>query len=282
MPFLIDLNGLIAKSRDLEPLPASASRLAAVVARKEVDTQEVVSVVSLDQALTARLLRVANSVLSASVTPIKTVAQAVVRVGHATVLAIAVAGGVRRRMREPLPEYGMTEDGLWRHSVAAALATDEIKRRSAVPMPAEAFTAALLHDVGKLVLARYLDPEMLALLARGQGEGGLTRLQAEAELLGVQHAELGGLIAQHWGLPEGIVCGIAHHHAPELGGSAVCDVVCVANEVAKAVRLAPVPQAIHPEDPAASLERLGMSPEVLAELSAAVGQRLLGVLTQFE
>jgi HD-like signal output (HDOD) protein len=279
---LIDLSGLIAKARDLEPLPASATRLAAVVARKEVDTQEVVSVVSLDQALTARLLRVANSVMSASLTPIKTVKQAVVRIGNATVLAIAVAGGVRRRMKESVPEYGMTEDSLWRHSVAAALATEEIKRRSVSPVPVEAFTAALLHDVGKLVLARFLAPEILTLVGRAQGEGGLTRLEAEAELLGVQHAELGGLIAQHWGLPEGIVGGVTYHHVPELGRSVVCDVVCVANEIAKGVRFAPVPQPLRAEDHAPVFARLGITPELLPELCAAVSNRFLAVLAQFE
>lgn len=279
---LIDLNDLIARARDLDPLPASASRLAALVARQDVDTSEIVSVVSLDQALTARLLRVANSVVSASSTPIKTVQQAVVRIGRATVLALAVAAGVRRRLKEPLPEYGMTEDGLWRHSVAAALATEEVKRHCAIPVPVEAFTAALLHDVGKLVLARYLAPDIRALLSRAQAEGGLTRLQAEAELLGVQHAELGGLIAHHWGLPEGIISGVTYHHAPGLGGSAVCDVACIANEVAKGVRLAPVPQAIHAEDVAPALARVGMSPEALPEVSAVVGQRLLAVLAQFD
>ncbi len=279
---MIDLNALIAKARDLDPLPASATRLAAVVARAEVDTQEVVKVVSLDQALTARLLRVANSVGSASVSPVKTVKQAVVRVGHATVLAIAVAGGVRRRMKQSLPQYGMSEDQLWRHSVATALATEEIERRCGTVIPPEAFTAALLHDVGKLILARFLAPETVELLARAQGEGGLTRLQAETELLGVQHAELGGLIAQVWGLPEGIASGVSYHHTPELARSPICDMVCVANCVAKGVRGAPVPQPMGPEEHGDAFARFGLTPQELPELSAAVGNRFLAVLAQFD
>jgi len=279
---VIDLNALIVKARDLDPLPASATRLAALVARAEVDTREVVEVVSLDQALTARLLRFANSVASASVSPVKTVKQAVVRIGNATVLAIAVAGGVRRRMKLSVPQYGMTEDQLWRHSVAAALATEEIQRRCVPNIPPEAFTAALLHDVGKLILARFLAPEIVELLARAQGEGGLTRLQAEAELLGVQHAELGGLIAQLWGLPEGIVSGVTYHHTPELGHSVLCDMVCVANGVAKGVRVAPVPQPIRPEEHGDAFMRLGLKLEELPELSATVGNRFLAVLAQFD
>ncbi len=81
-----------------------------------------------------------------------------------------------------------------------------------VSRPPEAFVTALLHDVGKLVLSRYMAPDVLEFLNKAESVGGRDALHAETEILGIHHGELGGLIAQHWGLPDLIVQGIIFHH----------------------------------------------------------------------
>jgi HD-like signal output (HDOD) protein len=84
-----------------------------------------------------------------------------------------------------------------------------------VPLPNELATAALLHDIGKLVLARFLGPRLVELLRVAQEVDGLTAVQAETTLLEVHHGELGGIIAQHWRLPTSIVAAVTYHHSPE-------------------------------------------------------------------
>jgi putative nucleotidyltransferase with HDIG domain len=278
---VIDLDPIFRKARDLEPLSPSVQRLAAIVSSGESAVEELVEVVTYDQALTVRVLRIANSAASAAVSPIKTVKQAVIRMGSGTVLAMAVAGEVRGQLSQALPEYGFAEEGLWRHSVAAAISAEDLSRVAAVPLSAELFTAALLHDIGKLVLARFLPPQVMALMAQLQAEKHMTRLQSEIELLNTHHAELGGLIAQHWKLSEMVLRGITYHHMPERCGDPICDGVCVANHMAKTIKTAPAP-----EDPAtpvvSACGRLKVTPENYALACESAAGRYQDLLARYE
>jgi putative nucleotidyltransferase with HDIG domain len=278
---VIDLDPIFKKARDLEPLSPSVQRLASIVSAGDTAVEDLVEVVTYDQALTARVLRLANSAASASASPIKTVKQAVIRMGSGTVLAMAVANEVRGRLKQALPEYGFAEEGLWRHSVAAAIAAEDIARVAAVRVPPETFTAALLHDIGKLVLARFLPPQVLSLMAQLQAEQHLTRLQSEIELLHTHHAEIGGLIAQHWKLPEAVTRGITYHHMPERCADPVCDAVCLANHMAKVIKAAPAPE--DPAPPAAAArERLKIAEADYQTASLLTGARFAELLGRYE
>ena len=108
----IDLDALAEAAACLDPLPASVVRLAGMVASGEPDLNEIAEIVSYDQALTASLLRSANSSWSATRTPITTVRDAVVRLGYGTVLSLALGVNVRRRMNQAIPAYGLEEGQL--------------------------------------------------------------------------------------------------------------------------------------------------------------------------
>lgn len=189
---LATVDALTRSARHIEPLPASVSRLMALTHGNSWSLQDVEQIVRLDQALTLRLLRAANSAASASAIPIATVRDAIVRLGVRSLLSLAMAVGVQKRMTQGLPEYGLSEGELWRHSVASALAIEIMPTLANVPLPPETYTAALLHDVGKLVMARFLGPEVLGRLAHAREQGGLCSLTAEREVLQMHHGELGG------------------------------------------------------------------------------------------
>ena len=214
---VIDLDELAQAASQLEPLPTSATRLAALVCAGAPELGQVVEIVQFDEALTASLLRSANSSWSASRSEITTVRDAVIRLGASPVLALTLGMNVRRHLGDPLPQYGLSEGELWRHSVAASLAAELLAPRAAHRPPPEAATAALLHDVGKLVMARFLDPHLLDELHELEEHGRRRRIDAEATVLGIDHAELGGLIARSWALPESLVRGIREHGRPRAG-----------------------------------------------------------------
>jgi len=182
-----------------------------------------------------RLLRVANSAAYANLSQVATAQEAVARLGTAQVLALAVAGGAQQHLQAEIPGYNLDEGALWRHSVAAAAAAEVAPRFCTANAPPEVFTAALLHDVGKVVMGRFLEPDALRRMAEAKEKSGLTQLQAESLLLGTHHGALGGLIAQHWKLPKGIVAGIAYHHDPTWGQSVICDYTYMANETARQI-----------------------------------------------
>jgi HD-like signal output (HDOD) protein len=278
---VLDLHQIIAKAYDLDPLPMSGIKLANLLADPDSSLDDIVQIVGLDQALAVRVLRAANSAASAARSPVTTVKDAVVRLGRGTILTLGLGTRVRQQLQQPLPEFGLAENVLWRHSVAAALVVETLGMLAPSPIPSEAYAAALLHDIGKLVLARFLDPELQAYLQRAQEEGCCDPLSAEMEILEVNHAELGGIMARHWGLPNSLALAIQYHHSPSDERPPACHVVCVANQLAKVI----VPESRvprpHPEDDSTSFRAFGIDAQFEKKICAAVTLRFAKVLDLF-
>lgn len=270
---LIDINALITMANELTPLPQSTVRLAALVGTKQDNVAEVVEVVSFDPALTFRLIRAANSAYSGSSQPVTSVKDAVTRLGTGQVFALAVASSVGPHMQKNVPEYGFSDGEFWRHSVAAAVVTEVAPAYCKVAVPTECFTAALLHDIGKLIMARFLQPEVLELLHQARQEAHLSALEAEIKILKVHHGELGGIIAQHWQFPERIVKGIIYHHNPEEGQDTICDVVYMANLGAKYIQAKLQNKEFDAALSGDVMQRLGVAPDGFAAMCDAGVQR---------
>ena len=235
----IDLGKLIRDTDNLTSLPASVGRLHALLAREDWTMSELERVIALDQVLTVRLLHLANSVALGGARAVESVGEAVQRLGAMTVVNVATLEGVGGSLQQPLPSYRAGEGALFRHSMASLLAVEAMRNATRVPIPAAAFSAALLHDIGKLLLCQNTDSEYTGWIQRACEEGGLSRLEAEEEILEVQHGELGALMAMHWGLPEAIVAGIKYHHDPDNPlaepHTLVCRVTALASCVAKSI-----------------------------------------------
>ncbi len=275
-----DVNRLVASSPELEPLPISVTRLACLVANEHTEISEIAQVIAYDQILTSSLIRVANSAGHAGRSPVSTVRDAVVRVGTGTVLAVAMSASVGRRMSRPLPQYGLSEGDLWAHSVAAAVAAETMPRFAGVRVPPEAITAALLHDLGKLVVSRIMTPESIALMARVHDQLK-ARLAAEVRVLRTDHARLGGEVAATWGLPASIARGIGHHH--EIPGSmnTIPCAVHVADVVAKDIGVGLEEDNRDPDTLRYALDQLSIGPAAYEQLCVAAAQRFHEVRVRY-
>jgi len=278
---MIDLEQLIEQANAMAPFPASTVRLAQMAASPDCNLAEVAEVIAYDQTLTMKLLRAANSAASGSATRVTTVQEAVTRLGTARLVALAVAAGARPQLLHDIPAYGLNEGALWRHSVAAAVGAELAPNFCATEAPNEVFTAALLHDVGKLVMGRFLSPEILGFIEQAREVDHLSQLEAETLILTVHHGELGGLIAQHWDLPSRVVQGIIHHHDPLVGNDIVCDFTYLGNQVAKRierkVEASESKFSISPE----IAERLGTTPSKLTSLVTTAAARLAEVSLRY-
>jgi len=122
----------------------------------------------------------------------------------------------------------------WRHAVTAALSSELVRELSPMYVPASAMTAALLHDVGKLVLAKALTPHMVQMIEQVARAERLSPLQAEMAVLETHHGELGAIAAEAWELPEPILEAIRFHHMPWEASSPLATVVYLADEIAHA------------------------------------------------
>lgn len=283
---MIDLDSLVLDANALEPLPASVLRLLDLLASDDWNMDAVVETASLDAALTARIMRVANSAASSSATPVTTLEESTMRLGASTVVKLATGSAVRSYMTVPSgsPSSESAEQSLWRHSVATALAADLVAEKSPIEIPQQAFTVALLNDIGRIVLARYLDDKTLSLLNRAVLEGNRNPLEAEREILGVDHAELGALIAERWQLPALISESIRFHHTPgdakDSDVQTLCDVITVADSVSCTIDDGESPTRSF--DHANSCSRLGIDEACFEELCEIVGERLDSAMADYE
>ncbi len=228
-PSRVDQEAFLETAERMGGLPVTVGRLATLVADPEHEIDEIVSVVEVDQALTAAVLRLANSAATGMRFPVRTVHQAAVVLGGTALLGVALSLNLSGQMRAALPAYGLAEGMLWHQSVAASTAADIIRLTSDVQCPPESSTAALLHDFGKVVLCQHFGGQVLEMLATAAATEGISVVEAERAVLGIDHAMIGGLVAQSWQLPESIVEAIAYHHQAHEGLSAVCAVVSLAH-----------------------------------------------------
>jgi HD-like signal output (HDOD) protein len=278
---MIDLERLIQQTREMAPFRATTVRLAQMVASPDCDISEVADLIGYDEAMTVKLLRAANSAAYANLSPVATAQEAVNRLGTGQVLALAVAAGARPHLQTKLPGYNLNDGALWHHSVAAAVAAEVAPRFCTREVPAEVFTAALLHDVGKVIMGRFLDSEVLRSIAEAKQAHGLTQLEAESRLLGMHHGELGGLVVQHWQLPTGIVTGTIYHHNPAEGHNVICDFTYLANEAAKRIEAELDGCRIRLEIRPDVAERLGIDPSRVEEYREAVFARFTAVSLRY-
>ena len=203
---------LVSSVDALEPLPLTVLKLTEVISKGEHEVSEIVEVVSLDQALTAALLRRANSAMAGTRAPVATVREAVVRLGSGPLLSMAFAATVGNRMNAALPAYGMVEGELWQNSVAASVTADVIRTTANAYVPTEASTAALLHDIGKVVICNHYGPQTMQMLIKAAETDHVSPLHVERAVFGADHAQIGGVVAGRWNLPETIVESVTYHH----------------------------------------------------------------------
>lgn len=194
----------------LPTLPLVASRLIQAVARPETDSGEVAWILSHDPVLTARTLRLANSDFYGFPRKVGSVDLAVVVLGSNTIRDLALSASVFQTLGKN--DEGM--EGLWNHSLACGVAARSLADRSHYRLKGEAYAAGMLHDIGKVVLQQ-TDPDRFEAVIRMAREQSKPIEQAEHELFGSSHAEVGAWLAERWGLPPDLVEAIACHHRPE-------------------------------------------------------------------
>jgi putative nucleotidyltransferase with HDIG domain len=197
--------------KTLPPFPLVAQRALLLLNQSEVSIQELVDIVKFDPAITANVLRISNSAFFGLRREIHSLHQALLLLGTQELLKIIIASGATRLFCRATPGYFTDRLGLWRHSVSVALMADLLARELDHPERATAFTAGLLHDIGKVVLSLYVDQKFSEIMEVVDGKG-MSFQAAEKEVLGIDHAQLGGEMARLWDFPDRLRLVINLHH----------------------------------------------------------------------
>jgi putative nucleotidyltransferase with HDIG domain len=195
-------------------LPTIPPVLAGIVALIDSDTagaRRLVELIERDQSLTAKLLRLANSAFFGQSRRVSTVPRAILLLGFSTVRNLALGVKVWEALGGDVTRKRLEE--LWAHAIAVAVCAKAMAGRLRACDPDEAFTAGLLHDVGRLVIAvRFRDMYWDAVGGASEADAVEER---ERETFGVDHAEVGGWLLEAWALPPIIVEAVRQHHEAE-------------------------------------------------------------------
>jgi putative nucleotidyltransferase with HDIG domain len=197
--------------KTLPPFPLVAQRALLLLNQTEVSIQELVDIVKFDPAITANVLRISNSAFFGLRREIHSLHQALLLLGTQELLKIIIASGATRLFCRSTPGYFSDRLGLWRHSVSVALMANLLARELDHPERATSFTAGLLHDIGKVVLSLYVDQKFSEIMEVVDGRG-VSFQAAEKEVLGIDHAQLGGEMARLWDFPDRLRLVINLHH----------------------------------------------------------------------
>jgi HD-like signal output (HDOD) protein len=208
------LRKVVARIQQLPSPPTVYFRLMQELARQDSTTESIGQIIAQDASLTAKLLQLANSAYFAVPRPVVGVPEAVQIIGFNLVRSLSLSLGLFASLNsEAVGEYN--SDRLYMHSLATGLLAQKILSDEGAESSIidAAFTAGVLHDTGKLVLASAL-PELYRQALQLAADELIPQWQAEANVFGVSHAEVGAYLLGLWGLPPAIVEAVAWHHQP--------------------------------------------------------------------
>ncbi|MCZ6632274.1 MAG: HDOD domain-containing protein [bacterium] len=210
------LRQITEKIIQLPTLPTIVTQLIALVGNPRSSAREVAQLVSTDQALTAKILKVANSAFYGFAREIATVQLAIVVLGLEMVKNLGLSVTVLKRFSTGREHRLFDRQRFWEHAIGCGVAGRLLARRlKQNSLADEAFVAGVLHDIGKLILIEYFTDEFSEALELAEAEA-ISIEAAEEKTLGVTHAEIGGWLAEKWNLPQNLVNAIALHHHPNL------------------------------------------------------------------
>ncbi|MCL5103534.1 MAG: HDOD domain-containing protein [Armatimonadetes bacterium] len=198
-------------------MPATLARIIQITNTPDATAEQLARMVMLDQSLATKVLRLANSAYFGRKLKAETVTEAVVTLGFASIRNLAASASVVHALFPKRMFMGFSWPDMWTHSVTCAVAAEAIYSRTQGRCgdgAESAFVAGLLHDVGKLILARAL-PQRFVQVVEACRDYNFEMLRAENNILSTTHCKIGKDLAEQWDFPEKLVAGIAYHHMPE-------------------------------------------------------------------
>ena len=202
---------IIKKMGSLPPFPDTAIKLIDLVNNPDSSVEDMVDTIKYDQAITAEVLRRCNTAEFGSSQKINSLDQALMSLGTVRLLQLVLAVHANAMLGGEQAGYGLDPNALWKNSVATALASTMFANKLNTVETNLAFTAGLLHGVGKIVLNEFVGDEFDTIKQYVEIDG-MTFLEAEKKVLGFNHVEIGAKMAESWKLPDNIVRAIRHHH----------------------------------------------------------------------
>ena len=210
----LDPRAVSARTLDLPSIPAVALQALQATKATNASGRQIQAVIARDQALSARILRIVNSAKYGLKGEVATIAHAVAILGMDTLRCILMAAAAQQVLQAGVARgQDLTAKLLSDHSWGAAIASRIISRGIRFENHEEAFLCGLMHDMGKLVLQKNFPERYLNIISEAY-RGAASFHEAEMQLFGFSHEEVGSLLAQKWNFPPQLCTAIGYHHNP--------------------------------------------------------------------
>ena len=269
-----NLNDIMLKVEAFPGMPATAAKLLPLLDNPDSTPSEVENIVKYDPGLTANILKLTNSAYFGIPTKVSSIKQAIILLGWKRLIQVVTTICMSPLMKKAIPGYDLRSGELWRHSIAVSVAAELLVKALKIPDADEVFTAALLHDIGKLILGNFVKNDLEQIQA--MVTKGITFDVAESMVLGTNHAEVGGQILHKWSFPVELVNAVRWHHDPESceNTCVLSDIVHVANTVGSMTGFGKGEEKIDIEPFGPVVDRLGLKANHLEAMAEQTLQEL--------
>jgi putative nucleotidyltransferase with HDIG domain len=230
--------GILRQVTALPTLPAVATQLLKQADERAASLKEISTLVERDPAVATRLLKLVNSPFFGARREVTSVQQALLLVGIANLKSLVLSSSVINMFNHSGKVGSFDRSQFWEHCLGVAMCARQIAAATRAMDADEAFTAGLIHDIGKMIIDQFLHEDFGQIIARADTKK-CTLYDAEQHVLSVTHAEIGQYLACYWGLPEVLQIAIGFHHSPEDASqhAEAAAVVCLADEFARAAAI---------------------------------------------
>jgi putative nucleotidyltransferase with HDIG domain len=206
-----NLKKILKKVERLEPVPSVIHKVLELAADPDAPLKDLMEVVERDPAITANLLKTVNSAHMGLAVKVDSVQQAVAMLGLQLVVEMVLSQNLSGNLKQAQKGYGLAKGDLWRQSLAVAMIARTLAdEHDLMSLPA-IYTAALLKDIGKVVLHEFV-ADQLAPIQELVKDKGMSFVEAEMEVLGMDHTTVGGMIAKQWHFSPHMTYMIENHH----------------------------------------------------------------------
>lgn len=267
------LESVIENLDQLPSLPDVVSKIINMVNDPNVDFKNVASEISKDQAITANILKLCNSAYFSKGKEISSIDRAIVILGIREVKDLVVLATTKAVLNKMIIGYDLARGELWKHGVAVAMVAKKIalmKKRKDIAD--EAFTGGIIHDVGKTVLALYVQNVFQDILGTVE-EKGITFQEAEKETMGFDHQEIGERVLEKWQFPPILKSIVRYHHEPDQAPKehmAAVSIVHVANTLCLMAGIGIGADGLFHELKPEAIDAAGLSEDELEEVFAGI------------
>jgi len=205
---------ILALIRHVPPFPKVAERVMALLKDPDVTAHQLAEVIQFDQAITANVLKICNAAYFGIPRKVNSLDEGLVVIGHDILKDIIIASSCARFFKGKVGAgYGLEQGDMWRHSVATGIMAKLLVRHIKDVDQGGAFTAALLHDIGKRFLSSFVADDFEKIVGK-VGRENCSFVEAEQEILGIDHAALGGMILEKWKFDQQLIDAVREHHNP--------------------------------------------------------------------